>query len=130
MCLFCDIVEKKVFSRIVYENDQVLAMLDINPLSKGHTVILPKKHFDSLLESDEETVLACTKASHLLSKHLCEKLGADGCNLLVNSHECAGQTIPHMHFHVIPRYKNDEVVVLQPSSLELNLDEVLEEVRC
>ena len=129
MCLFCDIVEKKIPSRIVYENDQVLAMLDINPLSKGHTVILPKKHVDSLLESDEETVCACMKASHLLSNHLCEKLGADGCNLVVNSHESAGQTIPHMHFHVIPRYKNDDVIVLQPSSLELDLDKVLEEVK-
>ncbi len=129
MCIFCDIVEKKIPSKVVYEDDQVLAMLDINPLSKGHTVILPKKHVDSLLESDEETVLACAKVAHLLSKHICEKLNADGCNLLVNSHESAGQSVNHMHFHVIPRYKNDAVIVLNEPAPSIDLDEVLETIK-
>lgn len=130
MCIFCDIVSKKIPSRIVYEDEKVLAMLDISPLSKGHTVILPKKHVDSLLESDEETVLSCMQVAYKLSHHLCEKLHADGCNLLVNSHEEAGQSVAHMHFHVIPRYKNDEVINLLTSPVEIDLDSLLEEVKC
>ena len=112
MCIFCDIIEGSIPSYTVYENDDVKAILDVNPLSKGHTIVLCKKHVTSLLEADEETAAAMMTATARLAKHITAKTGAAGCNILVNCHEAAGQTVDHMHFHIIPRYEGDTIIDL------------------
>ena len=112
MCIFCDIIKGDIPSRTVYESDNVKAIFDIAPLTKGHTIVLAKQHVTSLLEADEDYVAAIMKDTAALAKLIVAKTGADGCNILVNSHEAAGQTVDHTHFHIIPRYKGDDVVEL------------------
>ncbi len=110
MCIFCDIINHKIPSSVVYEDDDVLAILDVSQVTFGHTLVMPKKHVSNILEADEETVVKCTKVIHKLARSIVEKTGASGCNILNNCNEVAGQTVPHLHFHIIPRYSENDAV--------------------
>lgn len=105
-CLFCKIAKKEIPSKIIYEDPDVTAFLDIAPVHPGHVLVIPKTHsadFSELDPVDREAVLhACQK----ITKTLLE-LGADGCNVSTNVKRAAGQVIFHTHFHIIPRYAND-----------------------
>lgn len=103
-CIFCAIVAGEIPSFKVYEDDLVLAYLDINPFTKGHTLVIPKTHSANLLETDDETLAAVILRVKKIAAHLKEKLGADGFNILQNNGEAAGQTVHHLHFHIVPRY--------------------------
>ena len=128
MCIFCDIIDGKIPSRTVYEDDNVKAILDVAPLSKGHTIVLSKKHVTSLLEADAETIAAVMDATARLAKYITAKTGADGCNILINCHEAAGQSVDHMHFHIIPRYAGEDIISLNPAPAA-DPDEVLELIK-
>lgn len=129
MCIFCDIIAHKIPSKVVYEDDNTLAILDISQVTKGHTIVMPKKHCTSLLDADEDTAVSCMKVINRLSKQIVKNTGASACNVLNNSGEAAGQTVDHLHFHIIPRYgENDCVVFKFNPSPEQDLDEVLKEV--
>ncbi|MBR2067136.1 MAG: HIT family protein [Solobacterium sp.] len=130
MCLFCDIIEKKIPSKFVYEDEKVCAILDISQVTYGHTLVMPKKHCTNILEADEETVVNLAKVVHQLSKHIVNKTNAKGCNILSNCGEVAGQTIDHFHIHIIPRFGEDDAASFRfyPSE-ELDLDEVLETIK-
>lgn len=112
MCIFCDIINGDIPSRTVFENDTVKAILDIAPLTKGHVIVLAKQHVTSLLEADEDYAAAVMKETAALAKKIVAKTGADGCNIMINCHEAAGQSVDHMHFHIIPRYAGDSIVEL------------------
>lgn len=129
MCIFCDIVDKKIPSYVVYEDDDVLAILDISQVTYGHTIVMPKKHVENILEADEETVQKCMNVVHQLAKQIVKKTGAKGCNILNNCGEIAGQTVQHLHFHIIPRYAEDDAVEFKfnPSKKQ-DLEEVLKTV--
>lgn len=130
MCIFCDIIDGKIPSKKVYEDDEVLAILDISQVTYGHTIVMPKKHVKNILEADEETVSACMKAVHRLAKQIVSNTGAKGCNILNNCNEVAGQTVDHLHFHIIPRYSEDDAVTFAfGQSAPQDLDEVLKTVR-
>ncbi|MBR0385795.1 MAG: HIT family protein, partial [Erysipelotrichaceae bacterium] len=103
MCLFCDIVEGKIPSSRVYEDDLCVAFLVIAQATKGHTLVVPKQHFDNILQCDQETLKHLICVTQQLAAQLIDKLQANGCNILVNTNEAAGQTIKHLHFHLIPR---------------------------
>lgn len=103
-CIFCAIAAGEIPSFKVYEDDLVLAYLDINPFTKGHTLVIPKKHSANLLETDDETLAAVITRVKKIAAHLKAKLGADGFNILQNNGEAAGQTVHHLHFHIVPRY--------------------------
>lgn len=129
MCIFCDIISGKIPSSKVYEDEDVLAILDVSQVTYGHTLVMPKKHVENIVEADEETVLKCAKIISTLSKQIVKNTGAAGCNVLNNSGEVAGQTVPHLHFHIIPRYtKQDPVEFNFKESEKQNLAEVLETV--
>lgn len=125
MCIFCDIIAGTIPSRKVYEDDNVLAILDVNPLSKGHTLILPKKHTDSFLTADAETVQNLAACAHELAVMITERTGADGCNILTNCGEAAGQSVSHLHVHIIPRYNGDSAVSFEHAADSTDPDEVL-----
>lgn len=108
MCVFCDIVKGTIPCYKVYEDDQVLAFLDISQATKGHTLVIPKSHYDSLLECPEEEAGSLMKVVTSLSKTLVKKLDAKGINVLTNANEVAGQTVSHLHFHLIPRYSDED----------------------
>lgn len=107
MCLFCKIVAGEIPNYTVYEDDNVLAFLDVHPCSKGHTVVIPKKHFGTLSELDSaswQTTLAGVQAA---LKRVYSVLKPNAVNIGINDGEIAGQKVPHVHWHIIPRYTND-----------------------
>ncbi len=126
MCIFCDIIDHKIPSKVVYENDDVLAILDISQVTYGHTIIMPKKHCRNILEADEESLSACIKAAKIVSEMAVNNCQAKGVNILNNCGEAAGQTVEHLHFHVIPRYgEHDSIHIAFNPSEKQDLDAVL-----
>jgi histidine triad (HIT) family protein len=107
-CIFCKIVKGEIPSQKVYEDDKTIAFLDINPLSRGHTLVMPKQHFETLTDlPDDLASLLAVRLKHLASA-ISKTTGASGFNIIQNNRQVAGQLIPHVHFHIIPRfYKND-----------------------
>ncbi|MBR6327239.1 MAG: HIT family protein [Lachnospiraceae bacterium] len=106
-CIFCKLANGVFPTNSIYEDDQFNVILDAGPATKGHALILPKKHAANLMELDEDTAAAAMKLAKKLAPVLIEKLGADGLNLVQNNGEVAGQTVMHFHLHLIPRYAND-----------------------
>lgn len=130
-CLFCRITSHEIPARIVAEDEQAMAFLDINPFERGHTLVVPKYHAATLLEMPEERLARLMPFVQRVAKHLVERLGADGFNLLQNNGRCASQTIDHLHFHIIPRWNsrpiNWESPRVAPSAEDL--DALLAEVK-
>lgn len=113
MCIFCKIAAKEIPSSCIYEDELCMAFLDLAQVTKGHTLIIPKQHVDSMLECDEETAAHMMKVATRLAKHLQTKLDAQGMNLLSNAKEVAGQTVHHFHMHLIPRYSEKDALSIQ-----------------
>ena len=126
MFIFCSIVNKEIPSSCIYEDDQVMAFLDLSQVTKGHTLVVPKKHYDNLLECDDETLAHLIQVVKMLAVRISERLNAQGVNVLNNTHEAAGQTVNHLHFHIIPRYSENDAVVIQFNESEKqDLDELV-----
>ena len=109
-CIFCKIINGEIPCYKVYEDEKVLAFLDISQASKGHTLIVPKTHFANMLECDEETVAYMYKIANKLGNQIINSLGAKGMNILTNVNEVAGQTVKHFHIHLLPRYNDEDGV--------------------
>lgn len=106
-CLFCKIVAKEITCHKVWEDENVLAFLDIHPCAKGHTVIIPKKHFGNLSEmSLADWEIISGGLSSVLAK-VKEVLNPDGMNLGINNGKVAGQAVGHVHWHLLPRWEGD-----------------------
>ncbi len=109
-CKFCKFVRKEVKIYEIYEDDKVLAFLDrFNILNHGHTIIIPKKHYETIFDVDEETLDNIVRVIKKISLKMRESLGAEGVNILNASGKAAEQSIPHLHFHIVPRWKNDDL---------------------
>jgi histidine triad (HIT) family protein len=108
-CVFCAIAAGEIPSFKVYEDEFALAFLDINPFSRGHTLVIPKVHFEGLLDIDGETLSALVGCVREVAARLVPALGCDGFNILQNNGEAAGQTVRHIHFHIVPRYGSEPV---------------------
>lgn len=106
-CLFCKIAANDIPGQRVYEDEHTLAFLDINPTNTGHTLIIPKKHTNHLLDADDETLARCISTAAKVARAVKEATNADGVNLLQNSLQAAGQVVFHLHFHVVPRFDSD-----------------------
>ena len=107
MCIFCKIVTGDLPGYKVYEDDKILAFLNIKPVSPGQTLVIPKKHYANLEEMNEDDLTALILVVKKVGYLLKTKLSIPGYNLSVNNDPVAGQEIPHFHFHVIPRHNND-----------------------
>ena len=129
MCLFCDIVEGKIPSKKIYEDDDALVILDISQATRGHSLVIPKKHFDDILDVDEESFQKLSSVLLKMTKQIVEKTGAEGCNVLNNCKEVAGQTIPHLHFHIIPRYTKNDIQMAFTAHEDIDLDELLDTLK-
>ena len=108
-CLFCQIASGKIPCFRIYEDDLVLAYLDINPFSEGHTLVIPKAHAACLLDTSDETLAAVMARVRKIAAHIKAALPCDGFNIMQNNGEAAGQTVHHLHFHIIPRQKGNEL---------------------
>lgn len=108
-CIFCKIANKEISCYKIYEDDSVLAFLDINPVVFGHVLVVPKKHFENIFEIDDEYLKRLIIVAKRISIKMQEKLGAEGINLYQANGSLAGQTIFHFHLHVLPCTRGDNV---------------------
>jgi histidine triad (HIT) family protein len=106
-CIFCKIVAGEIPAQIVDQDEQTLAFMDIAPATKGHALVIPKRHTADLWEIEPEQLAAVTEAARRLSLRVRDRLGADGVNLINSCRPTAWQTVVHFHVHVIPRYVGD-----------------------
>ncbi|WP_435100678.1 HIT family protein [Halarchaeum sp. P4] len=106
-CIFCRIIEGDIPGRIVAETEDALAFLDANPLAAGHTLVVPKTHAQRLADLDAEESRAVFDLVHDLVPDIEDAVDADAVNVGVNDGEAAGQEVPHVHVHVVPRFEGD-----------------------
>lgn len=107
-CIFCKIAKGEIPSAKVYEDESVLAFLDISPANKGHTLIIPKEHFETLTDIPVGTISKMMKIVRKVSKKIEKKLKAEGYTIMMSNREAGEQVVKHAHIHVMPRYKTDD----------------------
>jgi len=107
-CVFCKIVEKKIPSAVIYEDANVISFLDINPRFKGHALVIPKIHVTTLDELGDEAIAHLFVVVKHVAETLKKNLGAKGYNIISNNGRVAGQVVPHLHIHVVPRYEDEK----------------------
>jgi histidine triad (HIT) family protein len=106
-CIFCKIIKKEIPSDIIYEDAEVMAILDIRPVTKGHALIMPKKHSEDLLSTEEEQIGLLMTAAKKIAKAVLNVTNSEGFNVHINNGSAAGQAVFHLHVHIIPRYHKD-----------------------
>jgi histidine triad (HIT) family protein len=106
-CIFCKIVAGELPSQRVYEDERTVAFMDIAPGTRGHLLVIPKDHATDITVIDPEDLAAVTRTAQVMAQRVTERLGADGVNLINSCGAAAWQTVFHLHFHVIPRYRDD-----------------------
>ncbi len=130
-CIFCKIIRGEIKSYKIYEDDKTVAFLDINPLNPGHTLVVPRKHVENILDADPETIASVFATVQKVAKILIEKLGAKGVNIIHNAGREANQEIMHFHVHVIPRYSKDDIGLVdwwRSAVKKLNLEEIYRKI--
>lgn len=106
-CIFCQIAAGEAPASIVHQDERTVAFMDIAPATRGHMLVIPRRHARDLLEIELEDLEATVAAGQQLAKRAVERLGADGVNLLNSCGHAAWQVVFHFHLHVIPRYEGD-----------------------
>ncbi len=114
-CIFCKIVDGKIPSAKVFEDKEVLAFLDISPVNPGHCLVIPKQHYPTIIDIPPEELKTIIHEVKNIAEGVMKATEADGFHILMNNHEAAGQVVHHMHFHVIPRFKKDNVKLNWPA---------------
>ncbi len=114
-CIFCAIVSGKIPARMVHADDGTVAFLDINPVNRGHVLVVPRTHAESLTALPEEDATPLWRTVTALAGKMAAALGAHGFNLVVNDGRAAGQVVPHVHVHVIPRFRDDGIHTHPPT---------------
>ncbi len=107
-CIFCKIINKEIPGQILFENEHVLAFLDISQTTKGHTLVIPKKHAEDVFSMSEEDMCHVFSVVPKLANALKTTFNADGMNIVNNNKSVAGQTVFHYHVHLIPRYSTED----------------------
>jgi histidine triad (HIT) family protein len=123
-CIFCQIANGTVSSKKVYEDDKVIAILDINPANPGHTLILPKEHYMILPQVPEDLVHYIFVIAKGISNALLRAVGATGTNIFVANGVGAGQRAPHFMVHVIPRLENDGIKCFELPQFKVNPEDL------
>lgn len=127
-CIFCKIAAGEIPSRKIYEDNDLIAIMDLSPTSKGHSLIIPKEHYTNIYDIDEEIAGKVMKTAKKLATKMTVALNCDGFNLLQNNGETAGQTMFHFHMHLIPRYKDADNNMLKFTSVSFS-DEEMDSIR-
>jgi len=129
--VFCKIVDGEIPCYKLYEDDDVLAFLDISQVTKGHTLVIPKKHYDNFLACPKKLMNKVMDVAQRIGQVSIKIFGARGVNILTNCYEAAGQTVKHFHVHVIPRYKEEDgfFVEMKDNSSGLNLPALAEQIK-
>lgn len=106
-CLFCRLLQGEIPSAAVYENEHVYAFLDINPIAKGHVLVVPKEHAETLFDIRPALDAALLDAMRRVGRAVMLATGAEGLNVIQNNYKAAGQEVPHVHWHLVPRHVGD-----------------------
>lgn len=125
--IFNKIIKKEIPAKIIYEDDDVLAFLDLSQNTKGHTLVIPKEETKSLLTASPDIVSKVFVVAQKIAKDLVNIFDADGVNLLTNAGEIAGQSVFHFHVHVIPRYSISELQ-FKTTENDIEIDVVYETI--
>ncbi len=128
MCIFCEIIKGNIPSSKIYEDDNYLAILDISQTTYGHTLVMPKKHYDNFLQMPENEAGELMSLVNTLANKIVSKLDAKGCNILINTNEVAGQSVLHTHVHIIPRYDLNDTVSFSFKENKFDLNEILNKI--
>ena len=126
-CIFCKIIKGEIPSYTVYETEDVKAFMDINPMAKGHLLVIPKNHYTNLFDIDNETLRKIDEAIREIYPKLKEKIGAEGVTRLQNNE--LGQEVKHYHMHLIPRYTGDSIVETVNQEAKNNLEETFKKLQ-
>ncbi len=108
-CIFCKIGKGQIPCRKIYEDEVLLAFLDTGPVSDGHTLVIPKAHFEKLHDCPDEVLAELSSCVARIAEAVVSAMGAEACNVLCNNGPAAGQLVEHVHFHIIPRNSGDGV---------------------
>lgn len=123
-CIFCKIVDGQIPSTKVYEDNDFLAFMDINPMAIGHTLVIPKNHFRNALDTTDEVAskmyIVVIKVANAVKK----AFNASGINIIQNNEASSGQEVFHSHIHIIPRYDNDNLGLKVPPRLKQSIEEI------
>lgn len=107
-CIFCKIANHEIPGKVLYEDDVCMAFLDLSQTTDGHTLVIPKKHYDHFLDVDENTLSHMMIVGQKIANQLQKKMNAKGFNIITNMNEVAGQSVKHFHIHIIPRYQKED----------------------
>jgi histidine triad (HIT) family protein len=108
-CIFCDIVAGRTEAEVIFENEDAMGILDINPIHYGHSLVIPKNHCRDFLELPPSSFSGVMRAVHTVAGAIVETLKLEGFNIFSNNGKIAGQSVFHFHFHITPRYENDNI---------------------
>lgn len=125
-CIFCKIIKGLIPSYTIYENEKVKVFMDINPISKGHLLVIPKKHYTNLMDIDNETLREIDDVIKELYPKLKERLDCEGLTRMQNNE--LGQEVKHYHMHLVPRYKNDNVIPMVNESAQKSVEETYKKI--
>ena len=106
-CLFCKIIAGDIPATKVYEDDEVIAFLDIHPVNDGHTLVIPKEHYAMLSDTPDDIAASLMRVVPHLSRSILKAVGAEAFNIGVNNGKIASQSVDHVHLHIIPRFEGD-----------------------
>ena len=130
MCVFCKIISGEYNSSKVYEDDKVLAILDLSQATYGHTLVMPKEHYENIFDLEEETAKHLFNVVTKIAKHYGNIIpNIKGINLLNNNGTKAGQTVMHYHIHIIPRYDDDDLVEMKFTEHKLDLNDICQQLK-
>lgn len=108
-CIFCKIIKGEIPAAKVCEDDNVISFLDIMPANKGHCLVIPKKHYETMLDIPDDEMASLMKTAKKVVKALSLSIGNGAYNIVMNNGKAAGQVVPHAHIHIIPRFKGDRL---------------------
>ena len=108
-CEFCKIIRGESSAEIIYQNPNAISILDIKPIHFGHALVIPKTHCENLIEVPDEELLDLIKATKVVSRAIVASLAPEGFNIFSNNGKAAGQSVFHFHFHITPRYNDDDI---------------------
>ncbi len=109
-CTFCDIIDHRIAAEILYENDTVIAILDVNPIHYGHALVIPKRHYADFLALPRTELPGIMEAAHIVAGALVSAYHLQGYNFFSNNGVIAGQSVFHFHLHITPRFPNDDII--------------------
>ena len=129
--IFCKIIDGEIPCYKLYEDEDVLAFLDISQVTKGHALVVSKKHYDNFLSTPQEVMHKVMDVAQRIGQVDIKLLGAKGVNILSNCYPAAGQSVMHFHVHVIPRYEQEEgiEITMKNNSEGLNLPAIAKEIK-